>query len=186
MFELNKKLETEIEINGKIYPVNMAFNNIMDFLEIIDQPAVSDLEKMYYGLHQLLGTVPELTQPELFKVFDEIITNFIQDEKKEVIVDLEGNPMPVKKEKPVQDLKHDAPYIFVSFKQAYGIDLTCEQGKLDWRLFKIYLRELPDDSRLKQIIQIRTQKLPSGKHMAKERERINKLKKIYALPETEV
>lgn len=183
MFALNKKLETEIEINEKVYPINMAFNNVMDFLEIVDDPGIDDLEKVYFGLHQLLGTVPNLTQPELFKVFDEIMTNFIQDEPKEVVVDLEGNPMPIKKEKPVQDLKHDAPYIFVSFKQAYSIDLIAEHGKLDWRLFKIYLRELPDETRLKQIVQIRMQKLPSGKHMAKERERINKLKKIYALPE---
>ena len=185
MFELNKKLETEIEINGQIYPLNMAFNNVMDFLEIVGNASLNGLERMHYGLYQLLGTVPELTAEELFKVFNEILTNFIQDGEQEVEVDLGGNPMPIKKEKPVQDLKHDAPYIFVSFKQAYGIDLIEEQGKLDWRLFKIYLRELPDDSRLKQIVQIRVQKPPTGKGTAKERERMQKLKRIYALPETD-
>ena len=185
MFLINKKLETEIGINGKIYQINMTFNNIMDFLEIMDNQNISDIEKIHFGLHQLLGEIPELEPADLLKVFDEIIVNFIQEEKIEVPVDLAGNPMPVKKEKPVQDLKHDAPYIFVSFKEAYGIDLIEEQDKLDWRLFKIYLRELPDDSRLKQIIQIRVQKLPSGKHATKERERLAKLKRIYALPDGE-
>jgi len=183
MFGINKKFETEIDINGKIYPINMAFNNIMDFLEIMDNPELTDMEKIHYGLYQLLGEIPDLQPENLLKVFDEIVANFIREEKIEVPVDLTGNPMPVKKEKPVQCLKFDAPLIFVSFKQAYNIDLIAEQDKLDWRLFKIYLQELPDDSRLKQIIQIRVQKLPSGKHASKERERLSKLKRIYALPD---
>ena len=182
MFQLNKKLETEIEINEQIYEINMAFNNVLDFLEIIENPNLPDIEKIRFGLYQLLGEVPDLNPMELFKVFDEIIVNFIQEEQIEILSDLEGNPMPVKKEKPVQNLKLDAPYIFVSFMQAYGINLIEQQDKLDWRLFKIYLRELPDDSRMKQIIQIRTQKLPTGKHATQERERLNKLKRIYALP----
>jgi len=185
MFELNKKLETEVEIKGQVYSVNMAFDNIMNFIEIVDNIHLHDLEKIHLGLKQLLGAIPELSTDELVKVFNGIITNFIHGDKKEVAVDLEGNPMPIKVEKPIQDLKLDAPYIFVSFKQAYGIDLIAEQGKLDWRLFKIYLRELPEETRMKQIMGIRSQKLPSGKSMAKERERISKLKRIYALPEDE-
>ena len=185
MFRINKKLETEIDIDGKIYQINMAFNNIMDFLEIMNNPKLADIEKIHYGFYQLLGEVPELEPEELLRVFEDIIRNFIQDEIMEVPVDLEGNPMPVKKEKPVQDLELDASYIFVSFKQAYNIDLIDEQDKLDWRKFKVYLRELPDDSRLKQIINIRVQKLPTGKHAAKERERISKLKRIYALPDSD-
>ena len=183
MFTLNKKLETDVEINGIIYPINMAFNNVIDFLEILENKTLPEIEKITLGINQLLGLIPVIEIKDLIKVFESLVINFIQDSEKEISLDLEGNPVPPKTVKPITDLKHDAPFIFASFKQAYGIDLVAEQGKLDWRLFKIYLRELPDDTRIKQIIQIRNEKLPTGKNMASERERLMKLKKIYALPE---
>ena len=183
MFAFNEKLETEIELDGTIYPLQLAFDNVMNVLELLGDVHLSDLEKVQVGLHRLLGVIPELEVDALVRLFNAIVEHFIQGTQKEEDVDLNGDPMPVGARTAVYDLKHDGAIIFASFKQAYGIDLVAEQGKLDWRLFKVYLRELPDETRFKQVVGIRMQKLPTGKHMAKERERIQKLKRIYALPE---
>ena len=183
MFEINKKLETEIDLNGTIYPLKLSFDRVMNVLELMKSSKLNDLQKVQFGLKHLLGVVPDLTVEDLFRVFNGILEHFIRDEEREKEVDLNGDPMPVRVMKPTYDLKKDAKLIYVSFKQAYGIDLLAEQGKLDWRLFKIYLHELPDETRFKQVVNIRTQKLPTGKGVQKERERVIKLKRLYALPE---
>ena len=187
MFTLNNKLETEVAINDKVYPVNMAFNNVMDFLEIVDNPELNDLEKAQGGIYQLLGEIPKLANPELFKAFHEIVIHFIQTgTKKEMPLGLDGNPMPVKKQAPIYDLKADAQYIYNSFRQAYGINLFEEQGKLDWREFMSLLRGLPEETEYKKVIDIRTKPYYKGKGMTEANRKLREAKRHYALPGVEV
>ena len=187
MFSLHKKLETQLDIDGEIYPINMSFNNILTFFDIMENTISSDYDKVVLGLHQLLGVHLNLNPDELYEVFKYISTNFINEGNgTEVAVDLEGNPMPIKKKDPVQDLRHDAVYIYASFRQAYNINLFEEHGKMDWREFKSLLSGLPEDTVMSKIIDIRRRPYPKGKHAAEERRKLKEAKRAYALPGVEV
>ena len=180
-------LETEVEIEDVTYEVDMSFDNIILLLDMMNDPILNDGEKVYYGIYALLGTNLDLTLEQQANVFKGLIDNFIHvGDKQEIPVDLEGNVMPMEKQKPSYDLRHDESYIFTSFKQAYQMDLSEERGKLDWRKFKILLRDLPDDTKLKQIIDIRTRPYPKGKHASEERKKLKELKRAFALPGTEI
>ena len=183
MFLLHKKPETELDIDGKIYPVNMSFNNVLTFFDITGETTRSEHDKVVSGLYQLLGVHLDLGLDELHEVFKYMIENFISEgSKAEIQFDLGGNPMPVPKQTPVQDLKHDAIYIYASFKQAYNINLFEEHDKLDWREFKALLSGLPEDTAMAKIIDIRKRSYPKGKHSSEERRRLREAKRAYALP----
>jgi len=180
-------LETEVEIEGVVYEVEMSFDNIMLLLEMMNDMSLSDGEKVYYGIYALLGTELEMELENQVKVFEGLIEHFVHSgDKQEVPVDLEGNVMPVAQQKASYDLRHDESYIYTSFKQAYRMDLEEERGKLDWRKFKILLRDLPEGTKLKQVIDIRTRPYPKGKHATEERRKLRELKKAFALPGVDV
>ena len=186
MFKLHEKLETEVEIDGEVYEVNLAFDNVMLLLTIVDDRSLTDEEKVDAGIYTLLGTQLELEIDQRVKVFEALMENFIQgSDKRGLQVDLEGNVMPEVNRKPVYDLFHDGEYIYSSFRQAYGMNLLEEQGRLDWREFKALLRDLPDDTKLKQVIDIRTRPYPKGKGMSEERKQLKELKRAFALPGTD-
>ena len=187
MFKLDEKLETEVEIADITYEVDLSFDNVISLLNLIKNPRLSDGEKIYTGLYLLLGTELELEIDHQVKAFETLLDIFIHGEdKRDVQVDLEGNVMPVVAKAETYDLTHDATYIYTSFKQAYQMDLFEEQGKLDWRKFKILLRDLPDDTKFKQVIDIRTRPYPKGKGMGEERKKLKELKRTFALPGTVV
>jgi len=183
MFKVHEKLETEIEVAGVVYEVNLAFDNVMKLLDLIKQPHFSDGEKVFYGIYLLLGVELDIEMEQQLIVFESLIENFVHaEDERDVNVDLEGNIMPVADKKQTYDLTHDAGYIYTSFRQAYDINLFKEHGRLDWREFKILLRDLPDDTKFKQVIDIRTRPYPKGKGMSEERKQLKDLKRNFALP----
>ena len=187
MFTLHKELETELNLDGKIYAVNMSFDNVLKFFKILDNSISFDGDKIVAALYQLLGVRLDLSIDDQHKVLNYIVDNFINEGTEEdIAVDLEGNPMPMKKKEQVYCLKHDAEYIFASFMHAYNIDLFKEQGKLDWRLFKSLLNGLPENTIMSKIIDIRRRPYPKGKHAVEERRRLKEAKRAYALPGAEV
>jgi len=187
MFTLNAKLEDQIEVEGTTYSLDMTFDNVLLFLDVIQDESLTNFEQIHYGLLAMLGTVPDIEIETQLELLNFIIESFIHgDHEKEVVLDIEGNEMPEVRKAPVYDLKIDAELIYASFLKDYQIDLIEQQGKLDWRQFKVLLRHLSDDTKFSQIVGIRSQKLPTGKHMAGERKRLKELKKKFALPNTEV
>lgn len=187
MFELDKKLETEFDLDGTIYPVNMAFDNVMKLFNMLEDPILTDGDKVHRGIYQLLGINLDLDFESQVKVFHYLLEFFVnQGQKKEAVLDLEGNPMPVKKQAPTQDFKHDASYIYNSFRQAYGINLFEEQGKLDWREFLSLLRGLPEDTEYKKVIDIRLRPYQKGKGTGEANRKLKEAKRLYALPGSDI
>src|SRR5690625_796334 len=117
-------------------------------------------------------------------IFIELVKSVIgSDAKESQPVDIDGNPMPVmpSDDKKAYDLAQDAEYIYASFMHTYKIDLFEQQGKLHWHKFAALLNGLDEGSIFSRIVGIRTAELPSGKGMQKERERMQRLKREYAL-----
>ncbi|MFA8439299.1 Gp15 family bacteriophage protein [Pueribacillus sp. YX66] len=178
-------IEDIAEIDGIKYKLDMSFDNILRLFDLIKDEKINDEEKINTGLMMLVND--ELEQYDIEtkeKIFIDLFKSAIGSEEEEhQTLDLEGNPMPdiPNDDKRAYDLVQDAEYIYASFMHTYQIDLYEQQGKLHWKKFKALLNGLSEDSIFSRIVGIRTAELPTGKGMQKERERLRKLKKQYAL-----
>lgn len=188
MFDLAYPLEETVEIDGVEYPLNMSFDNILRLIDLQNDNEVPGIQQIELGLEMLIGTdlgdIPiEQKEEILYQLFKNAVGDGEEDHQS---VDIDGNPMPQKKEKEVYSLKEDAEAIFASFYQDYGVDLFEMQGKLHWRKFKAMLSGLRPDTKFKEIVGIRTMEPPTGKGMEQERKRIKELQRIYALKGDEI
>lgn len=182
MFSLAYPIDDVVEIDGQTYELDMSFDNVIRLIDMLNDNELDDITKVETGLYMLLGVELDYDLEKKAKLFRTIFEQAIaQGKKTEPAVDIAGDPMPEKKEEEVYSLKQDAEYIYASFMQDYGIDLIEQQGKLHWYKFKALLGGLRSDTQFKEIINIRTMELPSGKGTEKERRRIKKLKEAYKL-----
>lgn len=185
MLKISYPLVEEVEIGEWIYTLNLAFDNVLRLLDLIKDPLIDDNTKIITGNEMLLGEQLELNIEEQAEIFKFIFQHFIGDgEEPEEALDIEGNPLPqvaTESNEKIYSIDEDADFIFASFYQDYGIDLIEVQGTLHWKKFRALLGGLRKDTRFKEVLEIRTMELPKGKGTAKERERIRKLKKQYAL-----
>lgn len=185
MFSLAYRFNDSIEIQGVQHGIDMSFDNVLRVIEMLDDEDIQPIRKVTMGLEMLLDKKLECDLQTQVDIFNEIIeTKVYTSEKEKIALDRNGDPMPVVKEenKQVYSIKHDAEYIFSSFKQAYDIDLIEEQGKLHWDKFRAYLIGLPTDTKFQQVMDIRQREMPKGKGSEKERKELKKLKELYALP----
>ena len=60
----------------------------------------------------------------------------------------------------VLDFQQDAELILAAFRQAYGIDLFQEPGRLHWLEFLALLSGIPQGTRLAEVMEIRACKVP--------------------------
>ena len=81
------------------------------------------------------------------------------------------------------DFEFDDDLIFASFRQAYGIDLREERGRMHWWKFYSLLQGLPNGTKLREVMEIRQRELPqpNGRNQ-KEIQQLLELKQYYAIP----
>ncbi|MEK0285915.1 bacteriophage Gp15 family protein [Caldifermentibacillus hisashii] len=182
--DLAYPLTDTVEIDGKTYKLDLSFDNVLRLIDMLNDKQLDDITQIETGLYMLLGVELDYPIDKKEEIFYQIFYETIGKEVEENIpVDIGGNPMPAKKEEKVYSIKQDAPYIYASFYQDYGIDLYEMQGKLHWEKFKALLEGLRPDTKFKEIVNIRTMELPTGKGTEKQRKHIRELKEIYKLDE---
>ena len=173
---------TEIQRNcivtnrGKIV-VNPAFDTVLEIQKLYREDSLTDYEKAEQALRMLVRNKWNqrlYTPPEKVKLLKEIWKRYIETKKRPQI---KKNPLPV------LDFEEDGDYIYASFMQDYHIDLIDEQGRLPWKKFLYLFNGLSSDTKIKQVMQIRSMEVPryNGKN-AKQIQQINELKSYYALP----
>lgn len=181
---LNDPLVTSFSYEGKEYVIDLAFDNVLDVFDVIEDKTLRHYEKAEICLLLLLDE--SFKGEQAINLWNYVYEFFIKiEEKKPIEYDLKGNPMPVPEDDDNEhfiDLEQDAEYIFASFKQAYNMNLFHEQGKLHWHEFQALLNGLPSNTIMQRIIQIRMWK-PSKGESSEYRENMRKLQKIYALDE---
>lgn len=86
----------------------------------------------------------------------------------------------------VMDFHQDAALILAAFRQAYGIDLYHEQGRLHWLEFLALLSGIPQNTRLSEVMEIRACKVPPATKNNHEQVRVlMRAKAKYAIRITE-
>ena len=180
-------LEDIAEIDGVTYELDMSFDNILRLFDLIKDDSINDIDKAEIGLIMLIKDDLEQYDIETkAQIFIDLFKSAIgADEEEHQAVDIAGNPMPkmTNDDEKTHDLVQDAEYIYASFMHTYNIDLFEQQGRLHWKKFKALLNGLGEDTIFSRIVGIRTAELPTGKGTSKERERLRKLKRKYALKE---
>jgi hypothetical protein len=196
-FTLTSLFEDDFEYAGKIYNVNMTFDNILLLYEMFDDESLMDIEKIDIAIDMLVKEYDELkfnNVDEMVNLFKYIMREFLDidldkvQEEQEQQDESENKDLDGEESKPKKYMSYtkDAGLIFASFFAAYKIDLFEMHGKLHWKKFVALLSHLEDNTKFKQVIGYRTAKIPTGQHVDKDQvEHIKKMKKIYALEDTE-
>lgn len=175
-------IDDSIKIDGKSYDLDLSFDNVLRLIDMLNNDELTDITQIETGLYMLLGEELDYPIDKKEEIFHQIFHETIGKEAEDNLpIDIEGNPMPQQKEEKVYSIKQDAPYIYASFYQDYGIDLFEMQGKLHWEKFKALLSGLRQDTKFKEILNIRTMELPTGKGTEKQRKNIKELKEYYRL-----
>ena len=164
MIDLSERLPYSIEYNGQQYKLCPAYDNILRMYRAIE--GIDDMEQVDIMLYFLIdGSYP------LDINLLQAIINLIFPKARQTGQNARSF-----------DFQQDAQLIYASFYQAYGMDLFEQQGKLHWWSFMALLNGLPSDTKLSEVISIRTRPIPKAtRYNARERNELLRLKHIYAL-----
>ncbi|PAD67030.1 hypothetical protein CHH83_20910 [Bacillus sp. 7586-K] len=180
--KLTDRYDNEIEYKGNKFFMNLAFDIVLRAYELKSDPNFNNYQRVSIMWEMFIVNHDEhdVTFEDKNTIVKTIFDHFLEPEKDKEINDdnkTQGQG------KPLFDFEHDAEYIYASFLQDYKIDLFEMQGVLRWEKFLALLSSLKDDTKFKEVIGIRGQKIPPPTKFNKdERDRIIKLKQIYALP----
>ena len=154
MLSLSESLGNEFEYDNKIYHINLAFDTVLRFYEMLDDERLEDAEKV--------ATAFEMFFNQPVKDADFAVTAFEQISKYISMKpygnddDEEDQQHVVRDPRRLYSFKQDAEAIFASFYDQYGMNLIQEQGKLHWDEFKALFQGLRPQTYFQRIIEIRT------------------------------
>lgn len=159
MISLTERLNRSVEYNGKFYPVNLAFDNVLAFYQMLDDNVLDNEHKFLTAFKMFFGeNAPQ--DPDFIITGTDALINYIGQQSygsSEPARDIEGNEMEAIK---YYSYTKDAEAIFASFMQCYHINLARELYKpanrrLHWDEFKALFNGLSEDSYIMRIIDIR-------------------------------
>ena len=165
---LTEPLPQSVYIGDVEYPLNTDFRVSFQFESTINNPTLSEDERIIYCLELYYGRIPVDIDTAL-----EAAIAFFQCNQEP---DTEGTP-----NDPAYSFEYDAPYICAAFMQQYGIDLL-HVDYMHWWQFKALFDGLTKDTRFIEIVGYRVAE-PYNGMSSEERDQMNKLKRAYALPE---
>jgi hypothetical protein len=169
--KLTEWFTDEIEYKGQTIKLNLAFDNVLRVRELLQDDVFSGAEKLLILFEMLVKNANGLNFS-----FNEI-NQFIGYIFDEILFPKKGSDG-----KSHFDFDQDAAFIYASFLQDYKMDLFEMQGKLHWEKFLALLEGLSDDTKFKEVLSIRAQKIPAPtKYNQEERKRLIELKRIYRL-----
>lgn len=165
-----------IEMDGKVYRLDLAYDTVLNIKRMYKEKLLSDAEILYHALN-LLG----LNENDIAKLsWDEraeLLTKIFKEK-------VAGPKRPkVGKQQILYDFEYDGEYIFASFMKDYGINLIEQQGMLPWSQFVALFQGLSKDTKIKEVMRIRGMEIPTQtKTNGKEIQELMEAKIFYALP----
>jgi hypothetical protein len=170
---LTRVPEKRIYFEGRKYRLHLAFDNVLRTFDVLREPLFTPVQRLQLAVELLAGrSAGRLPMDKLEALFTRITDEFIN----------EGAKPQRSKEPRALDFNQDAPLIYAAFRQAYGLDLTKQRGRLDWRHFIALFQGLPDDTKIREVIDIRKRDLPEPTpHNGKQIAKLMELKAYYAI-----
>lgn len=165
-------LPESVTYRGRKYPIKPAFDNVLCAMRVLDDIDLTPNERRDIALSYLVAGRCPRCDGMLIAVLD--VLELTNDGKKKP----DGPKM--------LDLYLDTPYIYAAFRQAYGIDLYDERGRLHWLKFHALLSSVPQSTRLSDVMRIRGEEVPPpNAHNGKQRAALITAKMAYKLPVSE-
>ena len=172
-----KPLTQTLKAGGRRLSLSLSFDRVLEVCDAWADEDLTDEEKEAVTFDLLIRKGRErrwLAQQDAETRGAAITTLF-----KEYI---DTEPQRANKGPKAFDLKQDGEFVYAAFRQAYGIDLQAELGRMDWREFSALLAGLPTGTRLSEIIEIRTKPLPKAdKYNQRERKALIDAKFYFRL-----
>ena len=169
-------LPSTVDINGRPVRINTDYRAGIRFESIINDCRKDNRQKLEEALG-LYFDMSGLYADDIEPAVDQLLWFYRCG--KEAAACGDNDPDGARNAERSFDFHHDAGYVYAAFIQAYGIDLIHEN--IHWWQFRALFDSLPDDVQLVRIIGYRIAEVPA-KATAEERQRIEKLKRAYALP----
>lgn len=167
-------LPRTVRVAGRDVPIETGFRAGLILEAVLRDGRLTNAEKLQRAI-ELYFRPGDLSPDEIPEAVEAMIRFYRCGADAPSTSGQEDGPPP---EEPAYSYEHDAGYIYAAFMQAYGIDLS---KNIHWWQFRALFQSLPEDTMLMKIIGYRTAKVPA-KASAEQRQRINDLKRIYALP----
>ncbi len=185
MLSLTQDPLNEVIFNGKSYHLDLAFDTVLQYLQLSSDDDLSKEEKAEYAITLFLDEQDLPNDPEFYELIFKAVNE-------EITADPYGNNMPNSNPFGLAPIKYfdyvqDAEAIFASFMSEYHINLLEQRGKMHWREFKALFNGLSENSYMQRIISIRQRDL-SDVEDGKMRQQLTDAKSYYALdvPQNEV
>lgn len=177
-----------VEISGRIYKVHTSFRNWLEidriFFDTAEELPGEDAPLSWQSMAYVLGLCYRELPQDLREAMDGVFA-FYQPGNERKKNDKNHEKRQKKNEKISSGGRgysffYDADAVFADFLRFYNINLAVQD--LHWHEFRALFYNLPAESRIKQIINIRTIRLSDVKDK-KERAKYRELKKIWELPD---
>ena len=166
----DRSLPESVTIGGVEYQINSGFRASIQFEILVQEEAEEDqlLEQMleiYYG-----DQIP----PDIFQAVEKALWFYAGGS-------LDQNNTNQRERSQPYSFEYDWDYIYAAFLEQYGVDLY--ETELHWWKFKAMFAALNDKVKFSEIIGYRTVKIDS-KMSKSQKEFYKKMKKVYALPKS--
>ncbi len=177
---LTDSLPETVIVDGREFPIESDFRAGIQFeLTILDKK-MTDKEKFKKVMEVFYGNTPPHNKSEALKaIIGFYKCQFSSEEHKPEEKTDEEEKTEQKPPKRIYDFKYDDGYIYAAFLQQYGIDLT--EARLHWWRFMALFKALTEDTLFVKIMGYRSADTSKIKNRT-DRERIMRLKQVYALP----
>lgn len=151
MLSLTEELTQSIAYQGREYPIDLSYDNVLRFYQLLDDADFDEGEKIIAAFHIFFDEeAPD--DPEFLMNVVKLLGEYVSDSPYGGdTANSQDDQAPIR----YFSFQQDAPAIYASFMEQYGIDLIEEQGKLHWDKFKALLDGLGPDTQFRRIVAIR-------------------------------
>lgn len=145
-----------IECHGREYAIDLSFDNVLRFFELLDDPDFSQQEKILTAFEMFFIDKVSNVDADFILGTVQIISEYVSSNPYGSVAGESSDFIPER----YFSYTKDADAIYASFMQCYGISLTRELYKtiserLQWDEFKALFNGLADDTYIRRIINIR-------------------------------